>query len=276
MRCPRCGTENANNAEWCNLCSYSFSRDPRVAPDSHDATHAAPHEAPIPATGNGIPPSTASPATAPDTHGSQSFAHKQASEMRDHRRTAIRIGLILGAVAFVIIGIVILFILWQPPDMKTPTPPGWTVTGEKTISSYEALADEDVDCHYIFTNDNTGDCIVVGHTTKRFKDVPESDNHADVAAFFTEQRAEWEEYMSEIHDREGFDETLKAYEIVDMAYGGSALYMRYALVKEGEPYCKHFLAAYKDGYQLFVNIVMAGRTSGQDELDFLIANISFE
>lgn len=196
--------------------------------------------------------------------------------MRAHRRVAVWIGLLLGLVAVVILGVVILFILWKPPDLKTPTPPGWSDAGEKTVAFYEAWSSEDVDCHYVFTNDNAGDCIVIGHTEKRIQEIPESENHADVVAYFAEQRGEWEEYMSGVHDHEGFEETLEAYDVVDMACGSSALYMRYALVKDGVPYSKHFLAAYKGGYQLFVNIVMAGRSRGQDELDFLIANISFE
>lgn len=277
MRCPNCGTENTDRAEWCNLCSHPFSRDPRAAngPD-RKAPAALQPQAPSSIPGREIPQAAPSPGTAPGAPGLQQPAFERAPEEQTHRRIAILIGVVLGLIVIVVLGILILFVLWQAPEIKTPTPTGWVAAGETTVDYYADLSSENVDFHYIFSNDNTEDIITVGHGVKRSQDVPESESLEDVEAFFMQNRGEWEEYMQDIHDAANFDATLQKYEVVELAFSDCALHMSYSYFKDGIPYSKNSLAFYKDDYQFFVNITMEGGSRGQEELDFLIGSISFE
>ena len=201
---------------------------------------------------------------------------ERASEEQTHRRIAILVGVVLGLMIIIVLGIVIFFVLWQAPDIKTPTPTGWVTAGETTIDYYEDLSSENVDFHYIFSNDNLDDIILIGHGARRSDEVPESESKEDVEAFFTQSRGEWEEYMQENHDAASLDATLREYEVVEFACGDYALHMDYSCLKQGAPFSQHFLAFYKDDYQFFVNIIMEGMNRGQEEVDFFIANISFE
>ena len=61
-----------------------------------------------------------------------------------------------------------------------------------------------------------------------------------------------------------------------MGCGDGALHMRYACNKEGTRYTFDFLAFYKNDYQFFIDIRTEGRNGAQEEVDFLLENISFD
>ena len=280
MKCPRCGAENPPYAKWCSLCNHVFS--PSTAVDDPPGEGARAVTGPGESTDVTLSydrPVGTQPGYAAGAPGYIQAGSETVPSQQSNLKTTILIGLLTGTAIIVAMAIFLFFFLWRVPDIHVPTPPGWEAVGERTLKRYESAAsaqDEKVTYHYMFRDESENNFIIVGHGDFVPTETPESEEFEDAEAFFWEQQEEWEEYFENIFEREDINAELKTYEVVQLGCGDGALHMSYACWKSDTVYTFDFLAFYKNDYQFFVDVRVEGRDSTQEEVDFLIENISFD
>jgi len=185
----------------------------------------------------------------------------------------------------VILGIVILVAVFAlvyfrtTPTIKISTPPGWEKASEDVMKeTEEAFSEGDYSAtvDYLFSDGTLTNMIVVYHGKGLMMDTPDSENFEDVQAFYTEHKEEYIDELESVYSGLGASYDIQNYEVKEMACGVSALHVTIKASGNNMTLIQDILDFFKEGTEFNVTISRTGTTSNQEEVDFLLENISFE
>lgn len=195
------------------------------------------------------------------------------------RSKLVLAGVIAALAIVVAIGVIAYFTMGGSPTVKLPTPPGWEPAGEEMFEKYETLISEggvELTIDYLFSDGSLSNSVAIVHGNYLLMQTPESDELEDVKAFYEQHR---EEIMDEIeagYGGQGISYEVEEYEVVELACGSAALRVRITLRSVGAAVVQDYLIFIKDGTEYTALVTLTGLVGGEEEMDFLIDNISFK
>jgi hypothetical protein len=280
MICPRCGTDNPPGVGWCRLCQLTLDKMqgmPQPA-NAGERIYEKAVEAPRFEQSTQVPSDPYYSARM-QARVSSPPAGEEISKTRSNTNLAVLVGFLAGTLIITVMAIVLFAFVWRIPNIKVSTPPGWSASGEMTLDYYRSLAasnGQDLVYYSVFRDQAGDNTIAVGRGTRKAAEKPRSEDHDAVESFFWEQKPEWEEHFATLFAQDGVSYQQVTFEVVEMACGDTALHMCYYCQDEKRQYTFNFLAIYKKGYQYFTDITTEGRNTGQEEVDYVLENLSFD
>lgn len=290
MRCPRCGAENAESAQWCYLCEYPFTDSsaeagagqgeepgwgappppPTAVPTYGEPPGAGPLYATPPGDGAGhqLPPPGAAPP-----------AFQPIPPARGPGRG--KLAVIAAVVLLAIAGAVIAFLALgsKAPSIKVDAPPGWEVAGEELEEQFkeESQAESNnMELDYLFVKDAGKSVIAVAHGNAYITDVPDNEDFATVKDFFMREKDTLYEQFESLASYPGVNVSLDVYEVKELSCGLPALFMRISMSSRTDSLVQDYIFMFKDNTGFFAIVSSMGTAGNAEAIDFLTRNISFE
>jgi hypothetical protein len=292
MKCQRCGADNSDQAEWCYLCEYPFRKNvpgegvsgtpqESVPPLYSQPGQARDYPQSMPGQTPGYPQPMPGqpPGYPPPPPGVYPPGYPMAPPEKDSKTTRVLIG-ILAIIGIIVIGGAALYLtLGKSATIQVPIPPGWENAPESQRAELEASSSQqgqDVTIDYLFSDGSLANFIAVGHGKAYIMDSPSSNDLKDIEDFFTRHKDELKGEFEMTYKAMGANFALKSYEVKEMSCGIPALLMSITASNEGTYISQDFLFSFKDNTMYFAIVNKMGSKTDQQELDYLVENISFK
>ncbi len=284
MRCPRCGAENAEQAEWCYLCQYRFSGEweaSTVAPES-EAGAVPPPAASAPEFA--VPPQAFPPPPAPAMHapppGAQAPGLRPAPPRKNIPTNIIALVLVV-ALAVIAAGLLTFFLLrGKTYTIKVPTPPGYAKAGEDMMEEARKSlegSEKGITLDEAFIDESNVNFIFVIHQDVPFSGAPSGKDPEEMERYFYEHKDEWTEAFNSGLFEAGSDlnPELERYEVIRLACGDAALHMTTSLGIQQYSFLVDTLWIIKES-SAFAIVVEGMDPQGDKVVEFLRQNVTFE
>ncbi len=288
MKCPRCGADNAEQAEWCYLCEYRFSGEPGAAmPEGGAAAGTAPAiEAPGEAASPpySAPPQAVQPPPAPA--GRAPFPGALPPGIRPSpagKRVPRNVFALVLVVALAVIaaGLLAFFLLrGRTYTIKVDPPPGYSRADEDMVREAEkGLADsaKGVSLDEVFIDDSRTNFVFVLHQDVPFSDAPSGKDPDEMEKYFYDHKDEWTEAFSSgmLEAQPDLNPRLEKYEVIRLAGGEAALHMTTSIGIQQYAFTVDTLWIIKES-SAFAIVVEGLDPNGVEVIEFMRQNVTFE
>jgi len=178
----------------------------------------------------------------------------------------------------VIAGAVIYFTMGKSATINVPTPPGWEPADEKAVANFEESSPKGqnfkVDC--MFSDGTLANTIVIYHGKGYIMDAPDSESYEDMKKFFEKHEDEYMDQLKSSYEAYGVSWKINDKEIVEMNSGISAIHLGLTAQGQGVSVTQDLMIFYRNDMEYAVLINKLGNESNEEEIDFLMKNISFK
>lgn len=286
MKCPRCGADNAERAEWCYLCEYAFApgaaaAEPPAPDEAIQAQYQPPGGAP-PGQQAVPPPPVGGIAYQPPPPGAYPAGYQPPPPAPKGPVTVKVVIAALILVVLVVLAVGAYFLL--RPDLysiEVPTPPGYQVAGDDVVDDLKETMDtgtDDVEIDYLFTDASMSNFVIVARQdipTVFSSDAPPSDDPEAMEEWYYENEDEWVDAFKEgIAMGGGISSDMDIYEVEQMATGDPVLHMAMTMQVMNTPFYLDTLWIVKGDSAFF--IIVEGLNRNPDTIEFLKENITFK
>ena len=285
MKCPRCGADNAEQAEWCYLCEYPFAggTDPVAMPPTGEGDAARPPAADgTPYRAPGPPPvaPTAAYGPQPPPPGALPPGFGPVPAKRGVSSTKAGIGLAVGLVV-IIAGLLSFFLLrGKTYTINVPVPPGYARADEKMMDEAKKSLQETAEGVVLdeaFIDEVNTNFVFVLHRDVPFSDAPSGKDPEEMERYFYEHKDEWVEAFASgiVESGPELSPQLEKYEVLRMDSGDAALHMTTSLGIQQYSFTVDTLWIIKES-SAFAVVVEGLDPRGEEVIEFLLENITFK
>lgn len=285
VKCPRCGADNADRAEWCYLCEYPF------APGSGEAVPPAPDEA---ATAQYPPPGEVPPgqqAVPPPPVGGVAYQPPPPGAYAPGyqpppppSKGPVTVKAIIGVLILVVIVVLAVgayfFLRSDYYKIEVSIPPGYKQADDYMISEVEELMEselEDFELDYLWIDDSMSNVIFIYHMDiPAFSTgAPPSDDPDEMEEWFYENEEEWvDEFETGAVLQGGLAPDTNLYQVERLTTGDAVLHMAMSMNMMNTPYYTDILVIIKGDTAFFIRL--EGLSNNLKTVEFLEQNITFE
>lgn len=291
MKCPRCGAENAEQAEFCYLCEHPFAEGSEAGADvTQGASHGIPPSQAGAPGSSAPPPPPAAPqhaAPPPPYQGKQllspgatppAFGTAPAKKGLAYKTIAMATVAVLVVIAA---GLVAFFLTrGRTYTIKVPTPPGYSKADDEMIEEAKKSFKGDaksITIDALFVDEANTNFVFVLHQDVPFSDAPSGKDPEEMERYFYEHKDEWTEAFASGILEAGSDlnPQLEKYEVIRLASGDAALHMTTSLDIQQYSFLVETMWIIKES-SAFAIVIEGLDPDGSEVVEFLRQNISFE
>jgi hypothetical protein len=285
MKCPRCGADNAERAEWCYLCESQFTTsgageppapDERVQPQPPAQGVQAGVVPPGSQAGPPPPPGAAYQAPPP---GAYPPTYQPPPTTGGARNLKVIIGILVG-VLVVAVAIGAFFLLrGKTYDIDVSAPPGYREAEEDAFREMQEsmeTEEDDIVLDAVFFDSTGQNFIMVLHEDVLFQDVPSGDDPEEMEQYFLDNEQELsEEFNTSIISSGAGGSMLEEYEVGRLAAGDAYLHMVTSVDMMGATLKLDSMWIFK-GDSAFAIVITGVNPRSAEIVEFFEENITFE
>lgn len=288
VKCPRCGAENAEKAEWCYLCEYDFAEGAGTGETSPPRDFAGVPASPADPSG-GIPP-PAAPTQAvpplspqfPKTQPMGAYPPGFPTAPTGKRVSTNKIALVLViALTVIAAGLLAFFIMrGKTYTITVPPPPGYTEASGNMIDEARKSLEgggKGIGLDEVFIDASETNFVFVMHQNVPFTDAPSGEDPDEMERYFYDSKDEWTEAFASgiLEAGQEFAPELERYEVIRMASGDAALHMTTSLGIQQYSFTVDTLWIIKEK-SAFTIVVEGLDPNGEEIVEFLSENVTFK
>lgn len=289
VKCPRCGADNAERAEWCYLCEYPFSggaAEPPAPEENLPAQHPSPYAPP------GVAAPSAQAVPPPPAMGPGAFQPLSADAYGQgvqppppSPRGPVMVKALIGvlvALLVVVVGVGAYFLTrGKSYGITVPVPPGYSEAEQSLLDDFEETmksSPEEIRMDEIYVDSSMTNFVIVAHMNipSTFgSDIPAGNDPDEMEEWFYKHKDEWvEDFNAGIMEGSGLPSDVDVYEVERMGSGDAVLHMVSSFQMMDISFAVDTLWIIKGKSAFF--IIVEGLNPSPDTVEFLMQNITFE
>jgi hypothetical protein len=286
MKCPLCGADNAERAEKCYLCEYSFTEggvtgEPPGPGEPGQSQYPPPAILgdPVPPGPQAVPPPPA-PGSGyqPPPPGAYPPGYQPVPPAGGSRNTKVIIGVVVGVAVLIAAAAIFFFATRKTYSINVPQPPGYTEASDALFKQMEdglSSSSDKIALDALYVDSGIENLVIVAHQDVPFSDAPSGDDPDEMERYFYDNKADWvKEFNTGLMEGSGMDAELDLYEVERLATGDAALHMVTSIDSAQGTFRIDSLWIIK-GNSSFVAIIEGLNPRGEETVEFLKENITF-
>ena len=293
MRCPRCGADNADRAQWCYLCEYPFAASGAEGEPPSPEEHVQP-QYPPPGAREGLTPPGPQAGPPPPMTGTGYQAAAPGAYPAGYQppppaaKGPLNVKVIIGVLVVllvVIVGVAAFFFLrGKTYNIHVPPPPGYKEADPEMVEDLKKTmseGSEDIEIDEIYIDDSMTNFVIVASMDippSLASDTPPGDDPEEMEQWFYETKDEWVEAFNlglvEGAGGVGMSANVDVYEVERLATGDAVLHIATTIDLMQASFKIDVLWIIKGNSAFFV--VVEGLNPGAKTLESLKESITFE